>query len=35
MAIFMSSITSEVIASFVATALIFVFGEIIPQAVFP
>lgn len=35
MAIFMGSITSGVIASFVATSLIFVFGEIIPQAVFP
>ncbi len=35
MAVFMGSITSGVIASFVATSLIFVFGEIIPQAVFP
>jgi len=35
MAIFLGSITSGVVAGFVATALIFVFGEIIPQAVFP
>jgi metal transporter CNNM len=35
MAIFLGGITSGVIASFVAIALIFVFGEIIPQAVFP
>jgi metal transporter CNNM len=35
MAIFLGSITSGVIAGFVATALIFVFGEILPQAVFP
>ena len=35
MAIFLGTITSGVIAGFVATALIFVFGEILPQAVFP
>ena len=35
MAIFLGSITSGVIAGFIATALIFVFGEILPQAVFP
>lgn len=35
MAIFLGSITDGVIAGFVATALIFVFGEILPQAVFP
>ncbi len=35
MAIFLGSITSGVIAGFVATALIFIFGEILPQAVFP
>lgn len=35
MAIFLGSITSSVIAGFVATALIFIFGEILPQAVFP
>jgi len=35
MAIFMGSITTGVIAGFVATALIFVFGEILPQALFP
>lgn len=35
MAIFLGSITTGVIAGFVATALIFVFGEILPQAVFP
>jgi metal transporter CNNM len=35
MAIFLGSITSGVIAGFIATSLIFVFGEILPQAVFP
>lgn len=35
MAIFLGSLTSGVIAGVVATSLIFVFGEILPQAVFP
>lgn len=35
MAIFLGSLTSGVIAGIVATSLIFVFGEILPQAVFP
>jgi len=35
MAIFLVSITSGVIAGIVATALIFIFGEILPQAIFP
>lgn len=35
MAIFLAEITNGVIGGFIATALIFVFGEIIPQAVFP
>ena len=35
MAIFLGSITSGVIASIIATSLIFLFGEIVPQAVFP
>ena len=35
MAIFLGSITSGVTAGFIATALIFVFGEILPQAIFP
>lgn len=35
MALFLGSITSTVAAGFIATALIFVFGEILPQAVFP
>jgi len=35
MAIFLGSITTGVIAGFVATTLIFIFGEILPQAVFP
>lgn len=35
MAIFLGSITTGVVAGFVATALIFVFGEILPQALFP
>ena len=35
MAIFLSSITSGVVAGFIATSLIFIFGEILPQAVFP
>ena len=35
MAIFLGSITTGVVAGFVATALIFIFGEILPQAIFP
>jgi metal transporter CNNM len=35
MAIFLGSITSGVIAAIIATALIFIFGEILPQAIFP
>lgn len=35
MAIFLGSLTSGVIAGIVATSSIFVFGEILPQAVFP
>ncbi len=35
MAVFLGSITSGVVAGFTATALIFMFGEILPQAVFP
>ncbi len=35
MTIFLGSITTGVIAGFIATALIFVFGEILPQAIFP
>lgn len=35
MAIFLGSITSGLVAGFIATSLIFVFGEILPQAVFP
>lgn len=35
MAIYLGSITSSVTASIIATALIFIFGEIIPQALFP
>ncbi|NNE01792.1 MAG: DUF21 domain-containing protein [Eudoraea sp.] len=34
MAVFLGSITSGVIAAIIATALIFVFGEILPQAIF-
>jgi metal transporter CNNM len=35
MAIFLGSITSGILASIIATSLIFIFGEILPQAVFP
>ena len=35
MAIFLASVTSGVFAGIVSTALIFVFGEILPQAIFP
>jgi len=35
MAIFLGSITSGVIAAIIATALVFIFGEILPQAIFP
>jgi len=35
MAIYLGSITTGFIASIVATSLIFVFGEIVPQALFP
>lgn len=35
MSIYLGSITTGVIAGFIATSLIFVFGEILPQAVFP
>ena len=35
MAIFLGSITQGVVAGFIATGLIFVFGEILPQAIFP
>lgn len=35
MAVYLGSITSGVVASIIATSLIFVFGEILPQAVFP
>lgn len=35
MAIFLGSLTSGLIAGIVTTSLIFVFGEILPQAVFP
>lgn len=35
MAVFLGSITSGVIAATIATALIFIFGEILPQAIFP
>jgi metal transporter CNNM len=35
MAIFLGSITTGFVAGIVATALIFVFGEILPQAIFP
>lgn len=35
MSIYLGSITTGVIAGFIATSLIFVFGEIVPQAVFP
>ena len=35
MAIYLGSLTSGVIAGIVATSLIFIFGEILPQAVFP
>lgn len=35
MTIFLDSLTTGVIAGFTATLLIFVFGEILPQAVFP
>ncbi len=34
MAVFLGSITSGVIAATIATALIFIFGEILPQAIF-
>ena len=35
MSVYLGSITSGVIASAIATALIFIFGEILPQAIFP
>jgi len=35
MAIYLGSLTSGLAASIIATALIFVFGEILPQALFP
>lgn len=35
LAIFLGSITSGVVAGIIATSLIFVFGEILPQAIFP
>lgn len=35
MAVFLGSITSGVIAATIATTLIFIFGEILPQAIFP
>lgn len=35
MAIYLCSITTGVVASLISIALIFIFGEIIPQAVFP
>ncbi|MDN5203915.1 CNNM domain-containing protein [Fulvivirgaceae bacterium BMA10] len=35
MAVFLGSITGGVVAGITATALIFIFGEILPQAVFP
>lgn len=35
MAIFLGSLTSGVIAGFIATSLIFIFGEILPQVIFP
>lgn len=35
MTIFLDHLTTGLIAGFIATALIFVFGEIVPQAVFP
>ena len=34
MAVFLGSITSGVVAASIATALIFIFGEILPQAIF-
>lgn len=34
LAIFLGSVTAGVVAGFLATALIFIFGEIIPQAIF-
>jgi len=34
MAVFLGSITSGVVAAIIATALIFIFGEILPQAIF-
>lgn len=35
MSIFLGSITSGIVAAIIATALIFIFGEILPQAIFP
>lgn len=35
MAIYLGSITTGVVASLISTTLIFIFGEILPQAVFP
>ena len=35
LAIFLGSITSGLVAGIIATSLIFIFGEILPQAVFP
>lgn len=35
LAIFLGSITNGVLAGFIATSLIFIFGEILPQAIFP
>ena len=35
LAIFLGSITSGVVAGIIATSLIFIFGEILPQAIFP